>query len=113
MTGAGAAVHNGTARRAAPRYDCGMPSDSDVSTQIRTFLVKHPGSCCEPCLAKGTRLDAKAVKAAFKPSKDNPYSFMPACCTHCEKTAMCVAYVGELKQVTGQQAAIALMGSKH
>lgn len=87
-----------------------MPNDPDVSAQIRLFLLSHPGQYCEACLAKGAGLDAKATKAAFKPSKDNPYSFMRAWCSHCETTALCVAYVGESEAATQKQAVAALMG---
>lgn len=90
-----------------------MPNHPDVSVQIRAFLVAHPGQYCEPCLVKETGLRAGSVKAAFKPSKENPYSFMPACCSHCEQTALCVAYVGEPEAATPKLAAAALFGPKH
>ena len=91
-----------------------MPKPIDVSAEIRLFLLSHSGPYCEACLAAGAGLNAQAVRAAFKPSRDNPYSFMPASCRACERTGMCVAYVGESDATPLRQAAAALMSAaKH
>lgn len=91
-----------------------MPKPTDVSAEIRLFLLSHSGPCCEACLATGAGLDARAVRRAFKPSRDNPYSFMPAWCSHCERSGMCVAYAGESDATPLRQAAAALMAAaKH
>ena len=88
-----------------------MASHTDVSAEIRLFLLSHPGPYCEACLAKETALDARAVKAAFKPSRDNPYSFMPVACSRCEQTVVCVAYAGESAPNRLRQAAASLMSA--
>lgn len=88
-----------------------MVHKPDVTLVIRGFLMSHAGQHCETCLAEGTGLDPKAVKTAFKPSKDHPYSFMPTCCDGCRTTQLCVAFVGDRDTITGKQAAVALMGT--
>ena len=85
-----------------------MPNLPDASTPIRSFLIRHPGQHCQACLVEGTALDVQTVKAAFKPSKYNPYSFMWTCCSRCKTTAMCVAYVGEPNALSRQNSAIAV-----
>jgi len=90
-----------------------LPPLPDVDVLIRHFLLSHAGHYCEACLAEGTGLDAKAVHAAFYPSRNNPYSFMPERCHQCERTALCVAWVGEPEATGVSQAASAVMGAKH
>lgn len=89
-----------------------LPALPDVDVQIRLFLVSHSGHYCEACLAKGAGLDPKAVHGAFHPSRNNPYSFMPERCRQCERTAMCVAWVGEPEATGARQAATAVIGAK-
>ena len=88
-----------------------MPKQPDVSASIRAFLLNHPGQSCEACLAKGAGLAADAVTAAFKPSRNNPYSFMPTSCSHCQTMAVCVAYVGEPDAASRKKALAALIGA--
>lgn len=88
-----------------------LPPLSDVSVEIRVFLLSHPGPYCEACLANVAGLDARAVHAAFKPSRNNPYSFMPERCCQCETTAICVAWVGESEATSLRQAAAAVIGA--
>jgi hypothetical protein len=71
-------------------------ADFDLTSAIRSFLTGHPGPHCVACLTKATRFEARAVQAAFKPSKSLPYSYMPATCGDCGASTVCVAYVGEM-----------------
>lgn len=87
-----------------------MISPTDPNTPIRSFLISQPGQHCEACLVEETGLDGKTVKAAFKPSKYNPYSFMTARCGRCGTRTLCVAYVGEPTTLSKRKTALAHAG---
>ena len=91
-----------------------MTNPPDAHAPIRSFLINHPGQHCVACLGKGTALvlDASTVKEAFRPSKHNPYSFMPATCGGCGAFTICVAYVGEPNSASQQNSAIAVTSGR-